>query len=117
VRHLDRDYVVPGDVDDALIQLAAGVAGIRNATAQGDGGPRLVISEIWRPRWTYLVAIVFFPIGLLALLVKSEAVLRADATVNPEGTRIHLHGRGHEFVCDAVLATLRDVAISRVVRE
>jgi hypothetical protein len=117
VRHLDRDYVLPGVTEDALIRLAAGVAGIREATAQRDGESRLLIREVWRPRWTYLVAVLFFPIGLLALLIKSEARLVAEVAATPDGARIHLHGRGHEVVCDAVLATLRGTATDQVVRE
>jgi hypothetical protein len=117
VRHLDRDFVLPDDVDDALIRLAAGVAGIREATAKRDGASRLVIREEWRPMWTYVVAILLFPIGLLALLIKREALLFADASASAEGTRLRLHGRGHEVVCDGVLATLGDAASKQVVRE
>jgi hypothetical protein len=80
VRHLDQDYLFPAAVDDALVRLAAGVAGIPQATAHRDGASRLVIRERWRPLWTYLVAILLFPVGLLALLVKREAVLREAAT-------------------------------------
>ena len=67
--------------------------------------------------WTYVVAILLFPIGLLALLIKREALLFADASASAEGTRLRLHGRGHEVVCDGILATLERAAIRQVVRE
>ena len=117
VRHLDRDYVLAVDTDEALVRLAAGTAGIREATARRDGPSRLVIREEWRPLWTYVVAVVLFPIGLLALLIKREALLVADASANPEGTLIRLQGKGHEVVCDAVLASLAAEARSQLVRE
>jgi hypothetical protein len=117
VRYLDLDYVLPDDVDDALIRLAAGVAGIREATAKREGASRLVIREEWRPMWTYVVAILLFPIGLVALLIKREALLLADASASAEGTRLRLHGRGHEVVCDGVLATLAAMATKQRVTE
>ena len=117
MRHLDRDYVLPVDPDDALVRLAAGVAGLREATAQRDGPSRLVIREQWRPLVAYVVAIFLFPIGLLALLARSEALLFSDVSRSPDGTRVHLHGRGHESVCDAVLAVLSAEAKSQLVRE
>jgi hypothetical protein len=117
MRHLDRDYVVPGDPDDALIRLSAAVAGVREATATRDDSSRLLIREVWRPVWTYLVAVVFFPFGLFALMIRAEARLVAAATATPDGTRIYLVGRGHEVVCDAVLETLRTMATTQVVRK
>lgn len=117
MRHLDRDYELPDEVDDALIRIAAGVAGIREATAKREGASRLVIREEWRPMWTYIVAVFIFPIGLLALLVKREALLFADASARGAGTLLRLHGRGHEVVCDGVLATLGAMATRQVVRE
>jgi hypothetical protein len=63
------------------------------------------------------VAILLFPFGLLALLIKREALLFADASTSSEGTRLRLHGRGHEVVCDRVLATLGDAATKHVLRE
>jgi len=116
VRSLDREYALPGAPDDALLVLAVGVAGIREATARRDGESRLVIRETWRPLWTYVVAVVFFPIGLLALLVKREAVLLADASSTPAGTTVRVHGRGHEAVCDAVLAALAAEAAKEACR-
>jgi hypothetical protein len=106
VRHLDRDYTLAGRPEDALLRIAAAVAGIREATARRDGPSRLLIREEWRPVWTYVVAVVLFPIGLLALMIKREATLAADASPTAEGTAVRLHGRGHEVVCDAVLAVL-----------
>ena len=117
MRHLDREYVLPDDVDDSLLRLAAGVGGIRQATARRDRPTRLLIREEWRPLWTYLLAILLFPIGLLALLIKRDAVLIADATVTPEGTRLHLYGMGHEVVCDGVLATLGAASSNQLLRE
>lgn len=117
MRHLDRDYVLPIPPDEALLRLAASVAGVREATARRGGNSQLVIREAWRPLWTYVVAVVLFPIGLLALLIQREAVLLADTAPAPEGTTIRLHGRGHEVVCDAVLATLASAAQSQIIRE
>jgi hypothetical protein len=67
--------------------------------------------------WTYLIAVILFPIGLLALLIKRDATLVADAAPASDGTNLRLHGKGHEVVCDSVLATLRDAATPVAVRE
>ena len=117
MRYLDRDYFVPEDPEHALIRVAAGVAGIREATAHREGPARLIVREVWRPMWTYVIAVFLFPIGLLALMIKRDATLIADAAPAAGGTNLRLHGQGHEVVCDSVLATLRESAEPVAVRE
>ena len=118
MRHLDRDYVLAIDADDALIRLSASVVGISGTTARRDAPLRLLIEEEWRPRLSYLVAILLFPIGLLALLAKARAVLVVEASTTPDGSaQLRVKGRGHEVICDAVLAALSNISTSQVVRE
>jgi len=64
VRYLDRDFALTGEPEAALLRVAAGVAGIREATAHQEGPLRLVVREVWRPVWTYVAAVVLFPVGL-----------------------------------------------------
>lgn len=104
MRYLDADYAVSADADRALQNVAAAVAGARNLRVVHSAPTQITATETWRPLWTYLVAIVLFPIGLLALLVTREATLVISATTTSTGTTLRIHGRGHEKVCDQVLA-------------
>ena len=56
---------------------------------------RIIFERSVRPAWTFLVALITFPIGVLALLIKD----REQLTVSVEGlgasrTRLTVHGRG-----------------------
>ena len=55
---------------------------------------RLVFSYGYRPGWTYAVAVLLFPFGLLALLARSEERITFDFDALPRGrTRVVAHGR------------------------
>jgi Domain of unknown function (DUF1707) len=55
---------------------------------------RLVFSYGYRPGWTYAVAVLFFPFGLLALLARNEERITLDFDPLARGrTRVVAHGR------------------------
>jgi Domain of unknown function (DUF1707) len=55
---------------------------------------RLVFAYSYRPGWTYAVAVLLFPVGLVALLARSEERITFDFDALPHGrTRVVAHGR------------------------
>jgi hypothetical protein len=58
------------------------------------GERRLVFSYAYRPGWTYALAVCLFPIGLIALTVRSEERITLDFDPLGRGrTRVVAHGR------------------------
>jgi hypothetical protein len=65
----------------------------------------------WRryfPSWSIAVAVLFFPIGLLALLARRDATLVVTAAAESGGTRVDVRGDAHrpiarELESDAAL--------------
>lgn len=113
MRHLDTEFVIAADVDTVLAYAAGSMAGLRNASSEPGLPGHIVITETWRPLWTFVVAVVLFPLGLLALLSQSDAVLVVSAKAAGEsGTQVRIIGRGHEAVCDRLLAAF-DLAKAR----
>ena len=56
---------------------------------------RIIFERSLRPAWTFLVALITFPIGLLALLIKDrEQLTVAVEGLGDGGTRLTVHGRG-----------------------
>jgi hypothetical protein len=105
VRYLDTTRTLAVDADAARLRVAVSIAGVPNATSSSLGRT-VVVTETWRPLWTFLVAILLFPVGLLALLVRRSAVLTVEVTPASDGCEVAVRGRGHEAVCDAVLSSV-----------
>lgn len=105
VRYLDTSRRLPVAADNVRLRVAASVAGIPDTTAI-PAGNGVVVTEVWRPLWTYLLAIALFPIGLLALLITRSAVLTVEVTATSIGCDVAIRGRGHEAICDAVLSAV-----------
>jgi hypothetical protein len=54
---------------------------------------QLVMQRRRIPPWAIVVAIVFFPLGLFALLAKETDVVTVDITTTPDGAALtHVHG-------------------------
>ena len=53
---------------------------------------RLAFVRRRRPAWTIVVAIVFFPFGLFALLVRDEERVSVEFDALPDGCAVLIHG-------------------------
>jgi len=63
---------------------------------------RLVFAYAYRPGWAYVVAIVLFPFGLIALIARNEERITLDFDPLPRGrARIVAHGRAPRRVRQA----------------
>ena len=60
------------------------------------------------PVWTVLVAMLLFPVGLVALLYREDVPLDVWIYSTPEGTQVQLNGRTEAHV----LARVRAAALS-----
>jgi hypothetical protein len=60
-------------------------------TTQSEAG--VTFHRRYIPTWAIAVAIILFPIGLLALLVKDDASISATFTPEGEGTRVLVAGK------------------------
>jgi hypothetical protein len=65
----------------------------------GQGESVLTYTRSYFPWWTILLAIILFPIGLLALLLKAHAILTVSFEPEGEGATVSLGGmaRNQEF--------------------
>lgn len=94
MRRWDEALEVAATPDEALRAVAEVVSGLRRADARWAGPGLLTVDEAWRPWWTFVVAVVLFPVGLVALvhirrerlLVSAEGRGRGAATLVIEGT-------------------------------
>ena len=63
---------------------------------------RLVFAYSYRPGWAYVVAILLFPFGLIALVARNEERITLDFDPLPRGrARIVAHGRAPRRVRQA----------------
>jgi hypothetical protein len=60
--------------------------------------------------WTVLVAMVAFPLGLLALLYREDVPLDLWVYTTPDGTQVQLSGRTEAHVLARVRAALLSVS-------
>jgi hypothetical protein len=90
------DLVVPGLVHN----------GFRTAA---DGGHTTILERRFFPAWTILLAVLLFPLGLLALLARG----RETITIAGRGDALEVHGYCSRPTADWVLFALEDVAADR----
>jgi len=109
MRHLDIEIPTLDEPDIALVRLASAVGSISRVTVDNPAADDLRITEHWRPIWTFAIAVLLFPLGLFALLIKNEAVLSISVIATAPRTVVRVEGKGHEAVCDRVLAVLQAV--------
>lgn len=94
---INERLVWPEDVSRALPRIIEAVApdltgaGYR-IDAQSDRA--IIFSLQYRPGWTVVVAILLFPIGLLALLVRNGVSLSVTLTPRSEETDVSVSGSG-----------------------
>ena len=102
VLHADRPAA---DVDAELRTALAGLAGARVAPLE-PGHVRVILRR--GPVWTVLVAMLAFPLGLIALLYREDVPLDVWVHSTADGTQVQLHGRTEAHV----LARVRAAALS-----
>jgi hypothetical protein len=100
--HADRP---PAEVDADLRAALAGLEGARVAALEA-GHVRVIIRR--SPVWTVLVAMVAFPVGLVALLYRADVPLDVWVYTTPGGTEVRFSGRTEAHV----LARARSAALS-----
>jgi hypothetical protein len=100
VQTLNEEFLLPGDRDEALRRFAEAASGLRGVTVRSSAPGQLLIDDEWHPFWTIVVAIVFFPIGLLVLLIKQKKTIVVNAADGGgDGAAVSLHGEGREGLC------------------
>lgn len=81
------------EAPDAAIQDYFGLAaGVPEYTAAQLGPASIVLTRSYTPTWVYWIAVLFFPIGLIALMKKEIETLTITANKAPEGSRILISG-------------------------
>jgi hypothetical protein len=95
----------PAEVDAELRAALAAVEGARVAPLE-PGHVRVILRR--GPVWTVLVAMVAFPIGLLALLYREDVPLDVWVYATPAGTQVQFNGRTEAHV----LARVRAAALT-----
>ncbi len=106
-RPRDHTTTVGENADRWLQSMTAVVSQKRNHTVTSPVPGTAVVAHSYRPVWTIVVAILFFPIGLLALLVKGED--KGTAVVSPKGeaqAEVHLQGVFRPETVEAINATI-----------
>jgi hypothetical protein len=103
VLHADRP---PAEVDAELRAALASVQGARVAPLE-PGHVRVILRR--SPVWTVLVAMLAFPVGLLALLYREDVPLDVWVHAAPGGTQVQLSGRTEAHVLTRVRAAALSV--------
>jgi hypothetical protein len=93
VQSLNEEFLLPGTPDDALRAFAQAASGFSGVTVRNTVPGQLIIDDVWRPVWTIVVAIVLFPIGLLALLHQRKETVVMAAVATGDETLVTLAGR------------------------
>jgi hypothetical protein len=79
----------------------------------GQGHDVLTYTRSYFPWWTILLAIILFPIGLLALLLKAHAILTVSYEPEAEGSRVTVAGMAKNQELHAYLFQIADEWSSR----
>ncbi len=96
----------PVDVDAELRTALAGVQGARVAHLE-PGRIRVILRRA--PMWTFLVAWLLFPVGLVALLHREEVSFDVLVYTAPDGTQVQLNGRTEAHILARVRAAVLSV--------
>jgi apolipoprotein N-acyltransferase len=109
VRHSFRFVQVGFQYDespeDALrdwVGYYAGWLGSHGFTMSSHGLNTVTYSRRHFPRWSVIVAVLFFPLGLLALLARATANLVVTAAEEPTGTYVAVSGEVPRLVAKSL---------------
>jgi hypothetical protein len=104
-----QTMTVGGDPDDVMQQIISATAGAAGYTVNMGGTHTLILTRKYTPQWAIVVAVIgilFFLIGLLALLVKETETLTVAVAAIDGGTRVNISGQG----TPELIARLENVA-------
>ena len=94
--------LVRGEPGEVLADLQLALAGLKATSLRGGGGGVVTLERQTVPVWAVLVAILFFPLGLVALVARSaETATIAATNAEPGTTELRMAG---VFRSDSVAA-------------
>jgi hypothetical protein len=105
VRYVSEQFSVSNSPEEILRGVGNAVAPLRRVTVRQAAPGQLAVVERSRPAWTIAIAILLFPIGLLALLATTESEIVISAYREGDETFVDVAGRGHKWL-DKYLASL-----------
>jgi hypothetical protein len=105
VKDFSRELVTAGTTTEIRheclnsLQSPMGRQGYQLTTQTEDA---LTYNSTYRPWWTWLIVIFFFPIGLIAVvLIKHEASVMITFSPISDGTRIRISGNGSKSLVNS----------------
>ena len=84
--------LVHGAPDQVVRDLVLALSGTRNTAVRSDGSGSVTVEWSYIPAWAVFVAIVVFPIGLLALLARASVSGSIVADQEAGMTRMRMAG-------------------------
>jgi hypothetical protein len=102
---INQSFVVQGRPEDVQTRLLA-VVGTDGYQLLGQTHGGLGLRRRRIPVWAIVLAVAFFPFGLLLLLVKTEETVTVAVERAANGTQISIHGRASPGLQRALQAAL-----------
>lgn len=98
--------LVQGAPDQVVRDLVLALSGARNTTLRSDGSGTLTVDWSYIPAWAVFIAIIVFPIGLLALLARATVSGSIVADQELGMTRMRMAGAFSKTSVRAVNAVI-----------
>lgn len=114
-QNFNQTIVVAEPVDRVSQLIIAAVSGVPDSTVTTAGTGSIVVTRKFRPAWTIVVAVIgliFFLIGLLALLYTETETLTITLAADGEGTRVVVSGRASQELLARLTAALGSLTAS-----
>ncbi len=93
-QNFNQKLVVAASPNEVSLNVLASTAGVRGYTATMAGPGSIALTRKVTPTWAKIIAIIFFPIGFLALLDKQPEVTMVTITPVAGGSRVTVSGLG-----------------------
>lgn len=100
---------VPATPDAVRQAVQLRLADVRNLTVTQSGSDTLTVQRRYFPAWTIVVAVAFFPLGLLALLARrtDSATVLLSPTGTGSATKVRVAGTMNRRTVEALDGALR----------
>ena len=98
--------VVNGPPDQVIRDLVLALSGSRNTTVRTDGSASVIVEWSFIPPWAVFLAIILFPIGLLALVARTSVSGSVVADLDGALTRLRMAGSFNKTSVRAVNAVI-----------